>query len=77
MCFLKVKVNHLTTLAVSCWSQLSLKQHQIHASLIQAYYISKFYKKGKKKMCWKSGGTVTSLGTENDWRGLVVPCIVL
>ena len=31
------------------WSQLSLKQHQLHASLIQAYYISKFYKKVNRK----------------------------
>ena len=44
-------------------THLSMKQHQIHASLVQACYISKFLPKSKKKMCWKSGETVTSLGT--------------
>ena len=43
-----------------------MKQHQIHASLIQACFISKFLQKSKKKMCWKSGETVTSMGTGKE-----------
>ena len=39
----------LQTLSLPFWSQLSLNQHNLHASLIQAYCISKFYKKVKRK----------------------------
>ena len=53
MCFLKVKVDHLTTLAPDTVSSIVvstlLEATSNHASLIQAYYISKFYKKVKRK----------------------------
>ena len=67
MCFLKVKVDHLTTLApdtvsfilVSTHLEATPNPHQPYSGLL--YF--KILQKSKKKMCWKSGGTVTSLGT--------------
>ena len=67
MCFLKVKVDHLTTLApdtvsfiqVSTLLEATPNPHQSYSGLL--YF--KILQKSKKKMCWKSGGTVTSLGT--------------
>ena len=67
MCFLKVKVDHLTTLApdtvssilVSTLLEATPNLHQAYSGLL----VFKILQKSKKKMCWKSGGTVTSLGT--------------
>ena len=67
MCFLKVKVDHLTTLAqdtisfilVSTLLEATPNPCEPYSGLL--YF--KILQKGKKKMCWKSGGTVTSLGT--------------
>ena len=67
MCFLKVKVDHLTTLApdtvssilVSPLLEATSNSCQPYSGLL--YF--KIYTKSKKKMCWKSRGTVTSLGT--------------
>ena len=67
MCFLKVKVDHLTTVApdtvssilVSTLLEATSNPHQPYSGLL--YF--KILQKSKKKMCWKSGGTVTSLGT--------------
>ena len=72
MCFLKVKADYLTTLApdtvssilVSTLLEATSNPCQPYSGLL--YF--KILQKSKKKMCWKSGGTVTSLGTENDWR---------
>ena len=54
MCFWKVKVGHLTTLAPDTVSSILVSTlleatSKIHASLIQACFISKFYKKVKRK----------------------------
>ena len=67
MCFLKVKVDHLTTLApdtvssnlVSTLLEATSNPCQPYSGLL--YF--KILQRSKKKMCWKSGGTVTSLGT--------------
>ena len=67
MCFLKVKFDHLTTLApdtvssilVSTLLEARSNPHQPYSGLL--YF--KILQKSKKKMCWKSGGIVTSLGT--------------
>ena len=67
MCFLRVKVDHLTTLApdivsgilVSSLLEATSNPCQPYSGLL--YF--KILQKSKMKMCWKSGGTVTSLGT--------------
>ena len=67
MCFWKVKVGHLTTLApdtvssilVSSLLEATSNPHQPYSGLL---YLT-ILQKSEKKMCWKSGGTVTSLGT--------------
>ena len=67
---LKVKVDHLTTLAPNTVSFILISTlHEATSnphSLVQACFISKFLQKSKKKMCWKSGETVTSLGTGKE-----------
>ena len=69
---LKVKVGHLTTLApdtvsfnlISTLHEATPNLHQPSSGLL--YF--KIYSKGKKKMCWKSRETVSSVGTEKIWR---------
>ena len=71
MCFLKVKVDHLTTLApdtvssilVSTLLEATSNPCQPYSGLL--YF--KIYTKSRKKMCWKSRGTVTSLGTGKEY----------
>ena len=67
MCFWKVKVDHLTTLAPDTVSSILVSSlHEATSNPCQPYsglFYFKIYTKYKKKMCWKSGGTVTSLGT--------------
>ena len=73
MWFLKVKVGHLTTLAPDTVSSILVSTFLEATSkstpaLFRPGLFQNFTKKSKKKMCWKIGGTVTSLGTENFWR---------
>ena len=67
MCFLKVKVDHQTTLAPDTVSSILVSTVLEAASNPCRPYSGLLYfkilQKSKKKMCWKSGGTVTSLGT--------------
>ena len=66
---LKVRVDHLTTLAqsfVSFWSQLYMQQHLICDSLIQTYYISKLNKKCNEKNAGNQEETVSSVGTGKE-----------
>ena len=67
---LKVKVGHLTTLApdtvssilISTLHEATPNLHQPSSGLL--YF--KNYSKSKKKMCWKSRETVSSVGTGKE-----------
>ena len=67
VCFLKVKFDHLTTLAPDTVSSIMVSTFLKATSksmpaLFRPIIFQNLYK-NKKKICWKSGGTVTSLGT--------------
>ena len=67
---LKVKVGHLTTLAPDTLSSILISTlHEATPNLHQAssgllYF--KILQKSKKKMCWKSRETVSSVGTGKE-----------
>ena len=85
MCFLKVKVDHLTTLAPDTVSSILVSTLlEATPNPCQPYSGPLYFKilqKSKKKMCWKSGGTVTSLGTGKNillnCQGWLLPITVL
>ena len=67
---LKVKVGHLTTLAPDTFSSILISTlHEATPNLCQpssGLLYFKIYSKSKKKMCWRSRETVSSVGTGKE-----------
>ena len=65
---LKVKVDHLTTLAQATVSfiLICMKQQLICVSLVQTYYISKLNKNYNEKNAGNPRETVSSVGTGRE-----------